>query len=202
MRATGAPVVCATVLRWAPSRVTRRGALTATAAAAAAAAAMFPSFFLSLSLLLAVHVSTDSVPFAVTRRPSWSRGARYHHGIPTMRPMVAWQPAFSSTKYTFAVPFTSKRRNGRSPPFFLPFSLPFSFPFSPFCFSLPPSLSFSLFRSVLSPCERFLSTSRSETSRSNQPRSSLRIVRSIRLFALIRTGPPGLLALFSFFFFF
>ena len=56
LRATGAPVVCATVLRWAPSRVTRRGALTATAAAAAAA--MFPFFFLSLSLLLAVHVST------------------------------------------------------------------------------------------------------------------------------------------------
>ena len=42
LRATGAPVACATVLRWAPSRVTRRGALTATAAAAAAAA-IFPS---------------------------------------------------------------------------------------------------------------------------------------------------------------
>lgn len=48
LRATGAPVACATVLRWAPSRVTRRGALTATAAAAAAAA-IFPSFPLSLS---------------------------------------------------------------------------------------------------------------------------------------------------------
>lgn len=35
-------MACATVLRWAPSRVTRRGALTATAAAAAAAA-IFPS---------------------------------------------------------------------------------------------------------------------------------------------------------------
>lgn len=53
LRVTGAPVACATVLRWAPSRVTRRGALTATAAAAAA---IFPSFFLSPSLLLAVHV--------------------------------------------------------------------------------------------------------------------------------------------------
>lgn len=49
LRATGAPVACATVLRWAPSRVTRRGALTATAAAAAAAA-IFPSFPLPLSL--------------------------------------------------------------------------------------------------------------------------------------------------------
>lgn len=53
LRVTGAPVACATVLRWAPSRVTRRGALTATAAAAAA---IFPSFFLSPSLLLVVHV--------------------------------------------------------------------------------------------------------------------------------------------------
>lgn len=35
LRCTGAPVVCANVLQWAPSRVTRRGALAATAAAAA-----------------------------------------------------------------------------------------------------------------------------------------------------------------------
>lgn len=44
-------MACATVLRWAPSRVTRRGALTATAAAAAAAA-IFPSPPPPLSLLL------------------------------------------------------------------------------------------------------------------------------------------------------
>lgn len=87
-----------------------------------------------------------------------------------MMPMVAWQPAFSSTKYTFAVPFTSKRRNGRSPFFFLFLSPPLFFFFP--SFFLLAALPFLRLR----------------ISRSSQPRFFLRIVRSIRLFALIRTG--------------
>lgn len=90
LRATGAPVACATVLRWAPSRVTRRGALTATAAAAAAAA-IFPSPPPSVSppRLSASSHRFDSVPFAGARSPlgpagpvappprgPWSRGSQ------------------------------------------------------------------------------------------------------------------------------
>lgn len=89
LRATGAPVACATVLRWAPSRVTRRGALTATAAAAAAAA-IFPSPpSVSPPRLSASSHRFDSVPFAGARSPlgpagpvappprgPWSRGSQ------------------------------------------------------------------------------------------------------------------------------
>lgn len=87
LRATGAPVACATVLRWAPSRVTRRGALTATAAAAAAAA-IFPSLPLCLSSSAVRLVSPlrlgpfcrsplgPAGPVAPPPRGPWSRGSQ------------------------------------------------------------------------------------------------------------------------------
>lgn len=81
-------MACATVLRWAPSRVTRRGALTATAAAAAAAA-IFPSPPLCLSSSAVRLVSPLRLPFAGARSPlgpagpvappprgPWSRGSQ------------------------------------------------------------------------------------------------------------------------------
>lgn len=67
---TGAPVICATVLQWAPSRVTRRGAPATTAAAAAAPSPSPPT---SLSLFLPLSLTTLS-----------SRRAPRHAGIPTM----------------------------------------------------------------------------------------------------------------------
>lgn len=165
LRATGAPVACATVLRWAPSRVTRRGALTATAAAAAAAA-IFPSFPLPLSLSSSLRLTASTrsllpVALLVPRGP-----LHPHHGA-----MVAWQPVLSATKYTFAVPFTSKCRNGCSPPPFLPF-------LSPSSSFVPPREARAPNRPSCESCSRLVS-------------------RSIRVFALIRARPGLPFFLFS-----
>lgn len=93
LRCTGAPVVCANVLEWAPSRVTRRGALAATAAAAAAAA--FPP---SPRHLPSPPVSpyTHARPLLPLGPQSpWSRGPLGTPTSPPWGPMVAWQAAFS-----------------------------------------------------------------------------------------------------------
>lgn len=82
LRCTGAPVVCANVLQWAPSRVTRRGALAATAAAAAA----FP--------LSPRHLPSPRLPIYTCPPPPppWKftialvPRAPWHADIPTMRP--------------------------------------------------------------------------------------------------------------------
>lgn len=111
MRYTGAPVVCANVLQWAPSRVTRRGALTATAAAAAAAFPPSPRYLPPPSVSPHTH-ARPLLPLDGPRS-SWSRGPLGTPTSPLWGPMVAWQAAFSSTKYTFAVPFTPEQRNGR-----------------------------------------------------------------------------------------
>lgn len=86
LRCTGAPVVCANVLQWAPSRVTRRGALAATAAAAAAAFPPSPRFTFLLPLSPHIHTPALSSPSAAhdpagplaRRHPHhealWSRG--------------------------------------------------------------------------------------------------------------------------------
>jgi len=127
LRYTGAPVVYANVLQWAPSRVTRRGALAATAAAAAAAAA-FPPSPPSPSVSSYTH-ARPLLPLGGPRSP-WSRGPLGTPTSPPWGPMVAWQAAFSSTKYTFAVPFTPERRNGRYlllPPFLRLLSVSLSF---------------------------------------------------------------------------
>lgn len=105
MRTTVPIAVYATVPQWAPSRVTRRGALTATAAAAVAAP-------LPLGPLGVPSRRLQSL--LPCRSPPGPAGPLGTTTSPPSGPMVAWQSAFSSTKYTFAVPFTPKRRNGRS----------------------------------------------------------------------------------------
>lgn len=92
LRCTGAPVVCANVLQWAPSRVTRRGALAATAAAAAAAAAFPPFASPRLTFLLPlsprIHTPALSSPSAVYNRhgPAGPLARRHpHHGVPWSR---------------------------------------------------------------------------------------------------------------------
>lgn len=85
--------------------------------------------------------------------------------------MVAWQPVLSATKYTFAVPFTSKCRNGCSPPPFLPF-------LSPSSSFVPPREARAPNRPSCESCSRLVS-------------------RSIRVFALIRARPGLPFFLFS-----
>lgn len=91
LRYTGAPVVCANVLQWAPSRVTRRGAPAATAAAAA-----FPplphhlppsSSFFPVSPHIHVRLL---LPLGGLQSP-WSRGPLGTPISPPRGPMVAWQ---------------------------------------------------------------------------------------------------------------
>lgn len=104
-------MVCANVLQWAPSRVTRRGALAATAAAAAAAFPPSSRYLPPPSVSLHTH-ARPLLPLGGPRS-SWSRGPLGTPTSPLWGPMVAWQAAFSYTKYTFAVPFTPEQRNGR-----------------------------------------------------------------------------------------
>lgn len=87
LRYTGAPVVCANVLQWAPSRVTRRGALAATAAAAAAAFSPSPHHLLS-PLSPHIHTPALSSPSAAQDRlgPAGPLARRHpHHGAPWSR---------------------------------------------------------------------------------------------------------------------
>lgn len=141
LRCTGAPVVSANVLQWAPSRVTRRGALAATAAAAVAAFSplCFATFLLRLLFPYAqTHAHVRPLLPLDAPRSSWSRGPLGTPTSPPWGPMVAWQAAFSSTKYTF--PFTPER-NGRDS--LLSFSL---FLFRSFCTFVDfVTLSFSSF---------------------------------------------------------
>lgn len=80
-------MVCANVLQWAPSRVTRRGALAATAAAAAAAACPPSSRYLPPP---SVSLHTHARPLLpLGPRSSWSRGPlgtpHPHYGAPWSR---------------------------------------------------------------------------------------------------------------------
>lgn len=80
-------MVCANVLQWAPSRVTRRGALAATAAAAAAAAFPPSSRYLPPP---SVSLHTHARPLLLLGpRSSWSRGPlgtpHPHYGAPWSR---------------------------------------------------------------------------------------------------------------------
>lgn len=89
LRCTGAPVVCANVLQWAPSRVTRRGALAATAAAAAAAAfPPLPRHLPPSPLSPRIHTPALSSPSAAHDRlgPAGPLARRHpHHGAPWSR---------------------------------------------------------------------------------------------------------------------
>lgn len=151
MRYTGAPVICANVLQWAPSRVTRRGAPAATAAAAAAFPPL-PRYLPPPSVSLHTH-ARPLLPLGGPRS-SWSRGPLGTPTSPLWGPMVAWQAAFSYTKYTFAVPFTPEQRNGRflllPPPSFVrspPFSLCYVPTLSRYHFLSAPSFACSPERS-------------------------------------------------------
>jgi len=120
LRCTGTLVICANVLQWAPSRVTRRGALAATAAAAAAAFPPLPRYLPPPP----VSSHTYARPLLPLDGPWSPRGPL---GMPTSPTMGSHGRVASSLllrqNTPSLVPFTPEQRNGRSP--LSPFSLRF-----------------------------------------------------------------------------